>query len=133
MNYTDEQKAVLLGLIAAWQKRLRLLHWVVRVDWDAPAVNEDCGLEVEVVEGRHYAVVRIGGFFEQPEEERENAVCHELLHCVLGDLTHTLLALTERMGREAAEYARGEVLSALEYAVDHLANVLAPIEGRETV
>lgn len=98
MSYTDEEKELLLGLINDWQTRLRLSHWVIRVDWDEPSVNEDCGLEVEVVEGRHYAVVRVGGFFDQPEEERENAVCHELLHCVLADVAHTSLALTDRMG-----------------------------------
>lgn len=127
-TFTDEQKKLLLDMIEAWKARLRLQHWTFCVEWDQPA-NEGAILSIRVVEGRHVAMIRVGTFFDQPPSDQQNAVCHELIHCIIEPLWYEVDCLALNTLR-SEEYGRiiGVLQRHMERAVDHLAGVLAPIE-----
>lgn len=126
-RFTLEQRKHLAGLVDKWKKKLKLDHWTISINWDEPA-EEGAGLDVGVIDGRHYAIVRVGSFFDLPEDEQENAVCHELIHCVLAGLFYAGIDLAHHLGTQAMPMAIKRLEVALEYAVDHMANVMAPIK-----
>ena len=128
MVYTNEQKKQLTDLIAKWQDRLRLQHWHITVDWDEPA-DVDNGLEIGTPANRHVAEIRVGCFFDDSvtDAERENMVCHELVHLLLWRFEDVALRAADELSAQAASMHRKELDAALEWAVDALANAFVPI------
>jgi len=127
-RFTEAQKAHLLDLIAKWRKRLHLEHWTIRVEWDEPA-NEDAILSINVICGRHLAYIRVGDFFDHSPAQQENAVCHELIHCVFDAFWYEVDALAISTLRSEDYHRMNGVLKRhMERVVDHLATAFAPID-----
>lgn len=83
---------------AAWILTcLRMANW--RVDLSPEPSDEDAIAEVNCVEGRHVATVALASDWkDRPDEERMNAVIHEMMHVVHYRLTHHMYSHLEKGG-----------------------------------
>jgi hypothetical protein len=107
-----------------WAPYVRQLADILHLrDWSIDVSEEsssgDSTASCEPVNGRKLAIIRFSeSFLTAPVVDQRHTITHELLHCQLGPL-HRLL--------EANEFMRPSVLLALEYAVDGLADAIAPL------
>jgi hypothetical protein len=116
---TDPRKQRFSAYLRRLADALKLSDWRVEID-DRPPDSGRATAEVECVYGRRYAVVRLSErFLEQPPDEQRNSLVHELIHCHLNPAA--AMALDEMGDGGAGHFRR-----MLEYAVDGLADAIAP-------
>jgi hypothetical protein len=116
---TDPRKQRFSAYLRRLADALKLSDWRVEID-DRPPDSGRATAEVECVYGRRYAVVRLSErFLEQSPGEQRNSLVHELIHCHLNPAA--AMALDEMGDGGAGHFRR-----MLEYAVDGLADAIAP-------
>ncbi|MDI6872139.1 MAG: hypothetical protein QME79_12505 [Bacillota bacterium] len=130
MAYSDEQKKRLLDLIEAWKERLHMEAWHIEIQWDEEPSHPKAILQITPTDGREFAMLRVGSFFDDDlsEAERQNAVCHELLHCLFDRPWYGVNLLIRRLGADASVLSDEMIRHDVEHFIDHLAGVLAPLE-----
>jgi hypothetical protein len=97
---------------------LRLRDWRIQVNEDAPG-DSSAIASCAPVEGRKYAVIRLGeSFLTDTAEEQRHTITHELLHCHLGPMIRMI---------EAHDGLPPAAKLAMEYCVDGLADAIAPL------
>jgi hypothetical protein len=97
---------------------MHLKDWRIEVYEDAPG-GADAIASCAPVGGRKLAVIRLGeSFLTDSSIDQRHTLIHELLHCHLGPMQRML---------EAGEPIPAAAMLAIEYAVDGLADVIAPL------
>jgi hypothetical protein len=97
---------------------LRLRDWRIDVYEDAPA-EPTAIASCAPVEGRKYAVIRLGeSFLTDPPDDQRQTITHELLHCHLGPMVRMI---------EVHDGLPPAAKIAMEYCVDGLADAIAPL------
>src|SRR5690606_3994992 len=91
---------------------------------------DGCLLEVHVQTEIHYAEIRVGDFYapDQSDTERENAVCHELIHIHAQPLWETVEGLLGELGSQARAHVQPLAAQQLEQMVDALATSFVPFD-----
>ena len=130
VRLTAEQKADLMGRIQKWLRRLNMGPYVVRID-DEELAPDNTILVCQHVKGRQLVYIQVGMYFsdELTEEDRENAVCHELLHIILHPLFESFQVVAEQLSPQSRDLALDQFHGILERIIDHLASVFAPVGG----
>lgn len=78
-------------LVKDWQKRLRLDHWEIRIDWNSQAASI---AENERSNFYDSAIIRLGTAWPTwSADYAEQTIVHELLHCHDRDLQQAVKAL----------------------------------------
>jgi hypothetical protein len=117
--------------------RIGLRDWTLHFDWDHDAGHdlpeghyaEGCeGASIQTIYGRRHAVLRLGdGFREYAPDKQRQYLVHELVHCHVNRLLDFVdTDLKGILGRPTWDLLSAAFERELEYAVDALADVLAP-------
>ncbi len=107
-----------------WAPYVRQLADLMRLkDWRIEVYEEssygDSTASCEPIQGRKFAVIRVSeSFLTDPSIDQRHTITHELLHCHLGPFVRLL---------EANEAMSPAVKLSMEYAVDGLADAIAPL------
>lgn len=128
MRHTGEQVETLTMYVAECRAIMRLDQWDVVVD-SKPTKPGRAGMMITVA-GRYVSHLRVSRtFFARDPHEQRHTVCHELLHLLTVHVTDQV-----RVGRYSDALSdpiyhtlNSDVVRHVEYAVDHLANLLAPM------
>ncbi len=100
--------------------RLRLRDWVIYMVEEAPA-ESNVGADTRCTKGRKHACIRLSEeFLRDPEPDQRQATVHELIHCHTAFLDHTIQQCVN-------ERDEAVCILALEYAIDGLADAIAPL------
>jgi len=128
-EYSEEQRKQLQDLLGKWRSKLRLDQWIVRVQWDRlPDSGEGTVLEIQPVEGRQFANLRVGTFFEQTQSQAENAACHEMFHLGFNQMDVVVEQMLEQLSPQMRELLRTLYHEQVERIVDWLALITAPMD-----
>jgi hypothetical protein len=114
--------------LADLRDRMGLRDWTVRLE-HGPAEDGDCMASVRPIEGRRHATVWLSrSWADLTADAKRHALVHELLHCHHAPAADVVrLACGRTMGQPAYDVLFSAFRNAEEYAVDGLADVLAPL------
>jgi hypothetical protein len=100
------------------KNRVYLRDWQIAIYEDAPAASEALA-SIEPVYGRKWAALRLSDrFLSETQGEQRHTIAHELIHCHFAPL--------QRLIEANDEMTQGYKM-AIEYAVDGLADAIAPL------
>jgi hypothetical protein len=100
------------------KNHLHLRDWQIAISEEQPAGDNSIA-SIEPIYGRKFATLRMSeGFLNDPPSEQTHTLIHELLHCHLAPL--------QRLIEANNEMTPGYKM-AIEYAVDGLADAIAPL------
>lgn len=129
---TRAEKEAVIEYVREIGNQLHLKDWEFVVYFKAPIDKEDpefeWGAQADCIPGRKHCEVSFGFDvrYLEPEEFRQT-VTHELLHCHFTALWHQPRQdLSKRLSQDTYDVFMGSYERNLEYAVDALADVLAP-------
>src|SRR5688572_8706081 len=106
---------------------LCLKDWTVELTDDHP--NDTEGLaEIEPVDGRKYAVLRLcAHWHDRTPEKQRHSIVHELVHLHHVAATDIIrVDMPRHLSQQAYDILWGAFLRQVEYLVDGLADALAP-------
>lgn len=112
-----------------WQRRLKLEHWELVVDWSEPC--EDGYLAVASRSDMYdTALIRVRDDFAKWSERKANEiVVHELLHLHERDLCEAISDATSTLNKQAGRIVRAVMQREREGLVDRLSMILVEIGG----
>lgn len=124
---TKKDHQALSGYIRLIADEIGLRDWSFKL-LDEPPDNPDWLADVNCQQGRRFAFIRVRSDFRDSDlSDVRSTICHELVHCHLAPLQHQCdNDLDGLLGRAAAEVFSGGYRRNLEYAVDAIAEALAP-------
>jgi hypothetical protein len=121
VNRADMQE-----IVDAWQERLQLAHYVLKIDWEKTL--EDDFAEID----RHfgYATIRFNaGFGRWSRDVANRTVVHELMHLVTADLDAFEEGLEKPLGSLAYSLLHERYNHEIEAVVDRLATLFVDLAG----
>lgn len=125
--FTGQQRQWLAGWLRESADRLHLNHWTLRLWHEAP--EDDAHASVVVTEGRMLASFRFdNSIFEVAGADARSHLAHELAHVLFEPASQMVVHdLHGVLGDQAWRIFKSAYLRQMEFAVDHLAGVLAPL------
>ena len=97
---------------------MRLRDWKLFIGEDVPS-GDDTTADCYPIPGRKYATIRFSeSFLRDTPEDQRHTIVHELIHCHLAQIQRVIEV---KLDNDAI------VRNQLEYAVDALADVIAPL------
>lgn len=124
---TKKDREALLDYTRWIADEIGLRDWAFEFPGGEPD-NENWGADVECLPGRKVANIRFRGDCREWDLDTLRAtICHELVHCHLAPLQHQCENdLDGLLGRPSAEVFFNGFRRNLEYAVDAVAEAIAP-------
>lgn len=113
-----------------WQRRLKLTHWRITINWDEPPEHEDSLADNTAPAHYDEAILRLHK--EWPKWELRDAnvtLVHELLHLVLRDLRAAVTTLEPEFSPAVWAVWFDRYDTGNERAIEHLAQVLVDLSG----
>ena len=106
---------------------LELRDWRFRIQREPPE-DGDCIASLQTIDGRKVAALRVrGDFWDQSGEESRHTITHELIHCHHAAAQDIIrLDTSKHLGQATYDVLHGAFSRQMEYAVDGLADALAP-------
>jgi len=123
---TDERLDLWIAYFVNLRNVLKLSEWRIILEDKLPD-NPDCGAAVQTLYGRRVASVRLCYGWDDlgPERQRLYAT-HELLHLYFTPIQSVMDRAKECFG-DQAELAASYHMEQMEYAIDGLAEAIAPL------
>lgn len=108
------------------QPYMRLAHWQIVVH-DDPPDGDDCVADISCSPTRTMAALRISDYYitSSPEKQRRS-ITHELVHCLLHQLSEAEQAFLYAVGHPVWEHLHRRYEHEEELAVDEVARAIAP-------
>lgn len=97
MKPTEKQKAEVRGYINKWQPKLFLHPWSFKVEYHDDETRQ--GLKINMHAEYKDAMIEVHmDFWRMDEHEREQAIIHELCHCIVQPLVELVARAAEGHG-----------------------------------
>lgn len=116
-------------ILREWQKRLKLSHWIITINWDEPT-DEDNEAEYAAEDWYNQCSIKISKEWEQWERRHANVVlAHELVHLHLHEMHVAVNALEPKFKKDVWEMWFGRFHAGQERAVETLAQTFVDTLG----
>ena len=114
-------------LVAKWQRRLKLDHWDIKVDWSKPAKDESFATTWRMNSYDRAEIYFDPAFTTWDAVFTEKTIVHELLHLVTRDLDRVLGDVDGMIHPEAFRAVDKRYEHEIEGVVDRLAAILVEV------
>lgn len=124
-------KARVERILREWQTTLKLSHWRIRVNWDAPS-DEDCHANIKVDDSYENASIRVDpAFREWTERFTHETIVHELLHIFENQAGCVVESLERIMEPHAYYLLENHYTQMVENWIDRLALIIVELAWDE--
>lgn len=128
VGMTNAEMRYLEGYLLKLARLLRIRNWAFRVMHHPLDTDDSAIAKVEPIPHRCIADIKLcWNFAQYPPEAKRQVLVHELLHCVIEPMIAIpRMSLCSQLGQPAYDVFWEVFRQQMEYAVDHLADVIAP-------
>ena len=125
MVLTKKHRAEIQTYVDDLRTHVALLDWKIIVE--AEFGDEDVAAQIRCIYGTRHAFLSVGVSFDDHSlKQQRHVIVHELLHCHLNRVKGSVINVLNQMGREVYEVGKAQLVDEAEYAVDSIADALAP-------
>jgi hypothetical protein len=108
-----------------WQKRLRLQHWTIAINWDKATDNTVAAM-IDPIKGRYWANMYFCDDWDTIEPERmNNFIAHELVHLHLNEIYNKANEIVSNCSYELKENLKKMLRQEIELATDALSTAIS--------
>lgn len=128
IKWSATKRAKVLDYVSYLQEKLKLLDWEITVDFADPS-EDGAVATMSPFENQRKVILQFGDtFLAQTDEEIQQTLVHELVHCHLFALHHSTEATVESIaGRKALKAYAPSLNSLIESTTDIIADALSPL------
>ena len=127
-TWSAAKRAKVLDYVSYLQEKLKLLDWEITVNFSDPS-EDGAVATMSPFENQRKVVLQFGEtFLQQTDEEIQQTLVHELIHCHLFALHHSTEATVESLaGMKALKAYAPSLNSLIESTTDIIADAIAPL------